>query len=344
MSALPTVLVSSVVRSAHQGESHGGLYLLDLASGARRHCVDWNTCEINWAGRGLDRGLRGVAFHNDEIWVAAADELFVFDQTFRQQRSYRNPYLGHCHEISCDGDRLYLTSTGFDSVLEFSLRQERFTRGWLLRGSPNGDRGMQLNYSAFDPNGDSGPEAGDSVHINNVFAAGGTLFVSALRLPTLLRIDRTGVKQAAPLPIKTHNARPFKQRLLFNNTGQEVAELRDSAGTLLQRYPIPRYQPADLINGDLPQDHARQAFARGLCVHPHDAGTTLIVGSSPATVSAFDLDSGAPLASWSLTMDVRNAVHGLEVWPYALPEMDAAPAQAPRPIETTAPAAAGAEV
>ena len=42
----------------------------------------------------------------------------------------------------------------------------------------------------------------------------------------------------------------------------------------------------------------------------------VIGGSSPATVSAFDFDSGELLARVNVTMDVRNAIHGLEVWPF----------------------------
>ena len=30
---LPRIVCSSVVRSVHQGESHGGVYLVDLATG-----------------------------------------------------------------------------------------------------------------------------------------------------------------------------------------------------------------------------------------------------------------------------------------------------------------------
>ena len=33
MDKLPTVIATSVVRSAHQGESHGGVYLVDLETG-----------------------------------------------------------------------------------------------------------------------------------------------------------------------------------------------------------------------------------------------------------------------------------------------------------------------
>jgi hypothetical protein len=62
--------------------------------------LDWNTMDIDWQGRGWDRGLRGIAFDGDAIYIAASDELFAFTPDFRRIGSWRNPYLKHCHEIS----------------------------------------------------------------------------------------------------------------------------------------------------------------------------------------------------------------------------------------------------
>ena len=39
-------------------------------------------------------------------------------------------------------------------------------------------------------------------------------------------------------------------------------------------------------------------------------------GSSPATVSVYDLNTFQTLKTINLTMDVRNTIHGLEVWPF----------------------------
>jgi thiamine monophosphate kinase len=59
---------------------------------------------------------------------------------------------------------------------------------------------------------------------------------------------------------------------------------------------------------------ARQGFGRGLCA----AGDTLIAGgSSPSTVSIYDVDAGQRVAAVNLSMDIRNAIHGLELWPFS---------------------------
>ena len=39
-------------------------------------------------------------------------------------------------------------------------------------------------------------------------------------------------------------------------------------------------------------------------------------GSSPSTVTLYDIQTSQLVASVNITMDIRNAVHGLAVWPY----------------------------
>jgi hypothetical protein len=51
-----TLIASSVVRGSQQGESHGGIYLVDFQRQAVRQVIDWNSADIDWQGRGWDRG------------------------------------------------------------------------------------------------------------------------------------------------------------------------------------------------------------------------------------------------------------------------------------------------
>ena len=87
-----------------------------ISSGSRsQQVIDWNSADIDWQGRGWDRGLRGIAFDGERVFIAASNELFVYSPDFKLLASYRNPYLRHCHEIAVYQRRLYLTSTGFDA-------------------------------------------------------------------------------------------------------------------------------------------------------------------------------------------------------------------------------------
>ena len=70
---LPKLVATSVVRGSQQGESHGGVFTLDFERQTVEQRVDWNTSAINFDGRGADRGLRGISFHEERILIAASD-------------------------------------------------------------------------------------------------------------------------------------------------------------------------------------------------------------------------------------------------------------------------------
>jgi hypothetical protein len=44
--------------------------------------------------------------------------------------------------------------------------------------------------------------------------------------------------------------------------------------------------------------------------------TVVSGGSSPSTVTVYDLKANEMLLSVNLTRDIRNAIHGLAVWPF----------------------------
>lgn len=316
---LPKVVLSSVVRSTHQGESHGGVYLVDLETGAIEQKLDWNDPSISWEGRGADRGLRGIAFRDDRLYLAASDEVFVYDKDFRPRGSFTNRYLKHCHEISVAGDALFMASTGYDSVLEYDLCAGRFRRGYCLRL----DRFRKLRkkltlrprpaLSIFDPDADGGPKPGDTTHVNNAFFENGTLYVSGTGLGNLWAIRGERLHRYARIPYGSHNARPFRGGVIMNHTATDRIAFLSLLGSVRRSFPLPRYQPGELVNSDLPRDLARQAFGRGLAVVNEDF---IVGGSSPATVTLYHFDPPEVLKSVNITKDVRNAVHGLEVWPF----------------------------
>lgn len=326
MERLPTIVASTVVRSAHQGESHGGVYLVDLESGTFEQVVDYDDPSISWEGRGGPRGLRGIAFYEDEVYLAASDEIFVYSKDFRLVRSIQNEHLSVCHETYLTGDRLYVTSTGRDSVLEYDLRTRTFVMGYHVwfeglkryynamgyRGKLNAAPMPKLRV--FDPNSDKDlPAWSNTCHLNSVFHKDGLVFVSGTRCAHLLQISGSKLSGHARINYGTHNARPFDDGVLLNDTREDCVRFLARNGGKDVSIPVERYDERKLSNSSLPKDHARQAFGRGLC----DLGGGLIAGgSSPATVTVYDLNTSSVVKSINLTMDVRNAVHGLEVWPF----------------------------
>lgn len=319
VSRLPKIVLSSVVRSTYQGESHGGVYLVDLETREVEQVLDWNDRSIDWEGRGGDRGLRGIDFHEGRILLAASDEIFVFDPDFRRLGSFGTPYLKHCHEIHVAGDRVFLTSTGFDSILEYDMRAEEWVGGHCLRHRPLWKIRRRLDLrprptlTAFDPRSSNGPSPGDTTHVNSVTWRDGSLFVSGTGLGTLWAIRDGRLQRHARIPYGSHNARPFRGGTLMNHTRSDRIILADRRGRVRASYPLPTVDRERLEHADLPSDLARPAFGRGLAVIDEDL---IVGGSSPATVSLYRLDPPELLTSVNLTMDVRNAVHGLEIWPF----------------------------
>lgn len=313
---LPTLIATSVVRGSQQGESHGGVYLINFGEQRIDQVVDWNTSEIDFSGRGWDRGLRGIAFFGDEIYIAASDELFVYNRHFKIQRSFKSTYLKHCHEIFQLNNHLYLTSTAHDSVLGFDLERQKFF--WALHiavkdGLPHG--------TAYDPNGingpggASGPPAQNLLHLNNVYADDHGIFVSGLQTRGMFHIgNKNVVSPVVELPTGIHNARPFQKGVLFNDTAANLLRFVAKDGTQ-RSFPIAQYDLSELSHVDLGDEQvARQGFGRGMCV----INDRIIAGgSSPSTITLYDLESGDDISRVNFSTDIRNAIHGLEVWPFA---------------------------
>ena len=312
---LPSLIATSVVRGAEQGDSHGGIYLLDFKNQEVSQVVDWDTSEIDFQGRGWDRGLRGIAFYGNEIYIAASDELFVYDRNFKIQRSFRSTYLKHCHEIFQLNKHLYLTSTGHDSILAFDLEKQAFFWAIHLARGKDGPVGTAYDPNGINgPGGANGPPAENLLHLNNIYADKRGMYASGIRTQGILHIgNKNVVSKMVDMPQGMHNARPFRDGVLFNDTTADLVRYVGRDGTQIA-LPVPTYDNSELTHTELGDDHlARQGFGRGLCVINE---RIIAAGSSPSTITVYDLESATEITHVNFSMDVRNAIHGLEVWPF----------------------------
>ena len=306
---LPKLIATSVVRGAKQGDSHGGVYTIDFQTKEIRQHVDWNTGEIDFEGRGADRGLRGIEFDGDFIYIAASDELFRYDRNFNISSSFRCPFLKHCHEIARMDRTIFLTSTGFDSLLAFDVDQNNFVWGMQIQRVLGGWQG-----AVFDPRTGIGPTPSNNFHINMVYADGSGIYLSGLRTGVMLHINsQMQVKAICNIPEGAHNAQPFRNGVLVNDTASDAVRYSGRDGTN-KAFQIVTYDEKDIEFAGIDDSNvARQGFGRGLCA----VNDNLVAGgSSPSTVTLYDLEKEEVVASVNLTMDIRNAIHGLEVWPY----------------------------
>lgn len=275
-----------------------------------RQVLDWNTMDIDWQGHGGDRGLRGIAIHDDTIFIAASDALLAYTPDFEPVGSWRNPYLKHCHGIALWQGSVLLASTGYDSVLAFDIDRRKFH--WALHLDVEGQRFKAVIY---DPNGEEGPLMLDKLHLDNVAPRQGGMYISGTKTGGMVHFNGQHVRMSVSLPAGSHNAQPFRDGVLFNdNRTERVRYIGRGEGTEDRAIPVPKYDPDELTHVD-PDDSriARQGFARGLCVL---SDRVVAGGSSPATVTLYDLKDSRQLMSVRMTTDVRHAIHGLERWPF----------------------------
>jgi len=276
------------------------VFLVNLDTDQVLKPVDWNSNRIDGRGHGGERGLRGVAFHGDRIYIAASEELLVFDRTFRVVATHRNRYLDRCRDACVHGHHLFLASAGCDSILGFNLETDVFD--WALRIVTDG---MVFRSKPFDPRGEDGPLLVEKLELNSVYCNEGGMYVSGSRTGALLRFDGRAIGVMATLPAGAHDARPFRDGILFNDT--QAGAIRFESPGVQVALPVPRFDPG----------LARQGFGRGLCVLPEGA---IAAGSSPATLTLHDLETQRPLKAFNLSLDVRSSIHSIGIWPYEWPE------------------------
>ncbi len=303
------LVATSVIRGSSRGESHGGIYIVDLDAENIYQPVDWKKTDIDWRGQGHGRGLRGIATHRDRVFVAASDELHEYNPDFELVGSYQNPYLKFCHEISVHEHHIFITSADFDSIIAFNLRKNAFDMGFMLRTDGRG-----ISMKRFDPTGDDGPLPMNKFHINSVFCDKGGMYVAGQRTDALLLYNGKRIGVSTTLPAGTHNARPFREGILFNDTESNAVRYATPDGRADCAFSVPLVAE-DIVSDTQLDDSriARQGFGQGLC---SISNTVIAAGSSPSTISLCDLDKKETVSTVNISTDVRQAIHSLAVWPY----------------------------
>jgi hypothetical protein len=282
------LVASSVVRGTHPNASSGGLYLIDLETRTVHQPVGWNERQFKWDGRGRELGLRGIAFDGDTMYCVASDELYAFNSAFELKASWRNPYLKYCRGIAVFERKLFIVSSGFDSIIGFDMDAQTFD--WALQVT---SRGIGIGASPFDPNSEDGPIMLAKLDMRDIFCDGTGMYITSG--PGMLRFSGNAISMAVELPPNSHNARPFRDGVLFN----------DSLGGTL------RYTG----RGEGEEDRAMPtaSLPRGLCVI---GGAVVAGGSSPAAISVYDLAANERVLAVQISDDAQTSIHSIAVWPF----------------------------
>ena len=304
---MSVIAATTVIRGSQPGASHGGVYLVDLDGQRGAHLLDWTRPSIDWSGHGGGRGLRGLAFGDDRVYVAGASELFSFAPDFALLGVHSSPYLGQAQAVACFEGRIYVVSAAYDAVLAFDLQAGRFDWGLQIVDGDSGLRGIP-----FDPQGTLGPPPSHELRLNSLHCDPRGLFIGGGRSMGLLHFDGKRIVRLVTLPAGVHDARPWREGVLFNDTEAEAVRFLTPDANCV--FPVPRYPEAALEPGSCADSAvARQGFARGLCVLGEGAFAS---GSSPLTITLHDLDTMKTTLRINLSTDLRHGIHTLAVWPF----------------------------
>jgi len=323
---VPRLVATTVVRDATPNQSSGGVYLVDFTHQAVVKAIDWTRTVADLlpaAGSADgDHGLRGVAFSDSEMYVAASDELLVLGPDFRPRKSWRNGYLHGCSEISLHGRNLFLACSANDCVLAFDLETLEFSWALHLARDGEGMRGTPFDPKGIGgPGGADGPPARNRLGLNSVHAESRGLFVSGLNTQGLLQVGKDrSVRRIVDMPEGIHNAQPLGDGVIFNDTAAAVLRFAGRDGSQ-QVFPVPTVDAEGRLvtSGD---PAARGGMARGLCAIDE---SRIAGGASPAVVTLYDLHNGETIGSVDFSAGPGDTIHSLAVWPFDREAPDAQP-------------------
>jgi len=307
---MPKLIATTVVHGARPGESHGGTYLIDLEKQTVFQTIDLNSEDIEWFGDEGGRGLRGIAFDGDRIYIAASNRLMVYGRGFNFIESWQNPFLTNCHGIFIYQRKLYLASSGNDCILTFDLDEKKFD--WAMQIKSEQFRFRPL---VFDPGDPDGPLFINKLHLNTVRCSPGGMHFSGLNTDGLLHFNGEDINMSVELPSGALNARFFRNGVLFNDSHAGVLRYTgDDEGAEDRAMAVPFFTESDHADHDSSVVRMlKRGYARGLCVL---SDSVVAGGSTPASVSLYDLKRNIKLMTVNFARDVRVAVNCIRVWPW----------------------------
>ena len=280
--------MSSAIRAPGTEAGSGGLFLIDLEARSVLQPVDLVSAKFPWEETGREAGLRGIAFDGESMYCAASDALYTFNSKFEYQAHWSNPYLRYCRGIAIVERRLFMVSSGFDSIIGFDLDTLQFD--WALHIK---SRGFAVGGHPFDPTGDDGPLMVAKLDLHEMYCDKTGMYITSNK--GLIRYLGNEINVAVELPADSHDARPFRDGVLFN----------DSMAAAL------RY--AGRGEGEDDRTMSTGESPRGLCVLN---GAVVAGGSSPATVSIVDLAANKQLLTVQISEDPNTSIRCIARWPY----------------------------
>lgn len=275
-------------------QSSGSVCVIDLDQQSGHKVVDFEPGRFPIPEDPAERGPRGMALDHGTLYLVANNELLAFSRKFELLGRWQCAYLADCQELAVWQRTLYLTSAGFDTILGFHLDEKRFFWAMHVQRSK-----FRFKPVVFDPSGADGPIMLNKLSLNSIYCSRHGMYISGEQTGGMLHFNGKAVRMAVELPAGIHNARPFRDGVLFNDS---------HAGAL--RYTGRGEGHEDRAMKSPLQDKPG-ALVQGLCVM---SDQLVAGGHAPATISVYDLAQNEHLASVSLNEQPGQEIHSILVW------------------------------
>ena len=303
------IICTTVIRAAKQGDIHGGLYVIDTDKEEVIYHAPYEKDFINDNERGGERGLRGISVLDDRIIVSDSAGFIELDKdTYEIKRTHQdNDYFKSIHEITFHDNHIWATSTAHDAIVKVDL--DFNVKGfWKMLGRD------VLAAKELTGKEEITPETktnDDHYHINSISTYNGRLSVAGLLTPLY---DFETMDEICQIPIVAyrnsfvHNFYEHENGFITNlTTLNSVGIFPNPKGSSFGwgSVNIPRSKNVTYQMDDI----AVNNWNRGLAIKDGK----IIVGSSPARILIYDIETEEFEKEIQIEKDVRHAIHGLEI-------------------------------
>lgn len=297
------VLAGLFIPDPSPGKSQGGLYLVDLKNNDWEQVIDLNNIPMDQGKKGPDRTISGITLHKDQVCLVAGDELFIYDKDFKPIETHQSPYLKNANGLSASGNRLFLTSTGFDSVLVFDFLSKRFSEGYHIRYNKTAH---SINLLPFNPESEKGPSQENRIDLNTVYIHGNRLYFSCGKLDRFFCVQENGaMHSAAKIPLGTHTVRPYKNGYLIIDANKPAVNHLDFKGNTIESFSLPPLVKTDYNTTPISN------FSGALCVTDDDS---IIAFASPSTLIKYRSGDNEPAITVSPNIETASSIDALAAW------------------------------
>ena len=303
------LIATTVIHGAEAGEVHGCAYLVDLVNEEVFRKIRYDADDIEWFGQEGGRGLRGIAFEDDTLYIAASNVLLAYDKRFKLIESWRNPYLLNCHGICIYQRKLFLASSGNDCILAFDLDDRKFD--WAMQIQT---QQFQFKPLTFDPQEADGPLPINKLHLSSVSCSEQGMHISGRNTGGLLHFNGETIQMSVELPKGAQDAHMFRHGVVFNDSHKGVIRYAGSNDEKEDRaISVPFFTASDHSENDPHEVRSlKRGFARGLCIL---SAASVAGGSTPAGVSIYDLRDNKRLLTVNFTKNTREAINSIDTFP-----------------------------